>query len=104
MELQTLQDLRNHLETFVSNRLAYFDRRLSTVEEIQKGSVNSKEGRIRTEVQIEAELKSLNSRINALERADNKLSERFAQVWIALLIAGFIAIATFLFELYRSTK
>jgi hypothetical protein len=104
MDVTTLQDLRNHLENWLENKLQYFDRRLSTVEEIQKGSVNSKGERIRSEVQMEAAINSLEDRMTTAESARRELTRTVVQGGTTLFIAFVLAAAAFLFELYRNTK
>lgn len=104
MDVTTLQDLRNHLETFISNQLNHFDRRLSKVEDLQQGSLNSKGERIRTEVQLESALDKLETRVSVLEKADRDWGNRFAQLWTTLGVSAILTIAAFLFELYRNTK
>lgn len=87
MDIQNLQDLRNRLSDEMTNRLAYFDRRIATIEELQKGSVNSREGRVRTEVQLDAAVKDITRRVEKLEQADKDLSNRFFQIWSAIFLA-----------------
>lgn len=104
MDITTLQDLRNHLEDWLNTKLQYFDRRLTTVEEIQKGSVNSKGERIRTEVQMEATVDDHERRLNALETWRRDLTSIVLKGGGTLFIAFVLSLAAFLFELYRNTK
>lgn len=104
MDITTLQDLRNHLEDWLNTKLQYFDRRLSTVEEIQKGSVNSKGERIRTEVQMEATLDNHESRVATLERWKRELTGSVLAGGGAIFITFVLALAAFLMELYKKTN
>lgn len=95
MDDQALKYIRDDLNKLQA-RVERNETKLGYVEDASKGSLSTKEARAETLAFIKADIKNIYDELQQIQKAREKLDDRFFQVWVGVGFAFLGVIINFL--------